>query len=54
MRNVTGVQTTHYVEDGLSRSTSREATLTVVMRCPAEGVDVQTCHLVLISTQPVF
>lgn len=54
MRNVTGVQTTNYVEDGLSRSTSREATLTVVMRCPAEGVNLPRCHLVLISTQPVF
>lgn len=54
MRNVTGVQTTNYVEDGQSRSTSREATLTVVMRCPAEGVDLPKCHLVLISTQPVF
>ena len=54
MRNVTGVQTIHYVEDGQVRSTSREAMLTVVMRCPAEGVDLQSCRLVLISTQPVF
>jgi hypothetical protein len=54
MRNVTGVQTTNYVEDGQNRSTSREATLTVVMRCPAEGLDLLRCHLVLISTQPVF
>lgn len=54
MRNVTGVQTTHYVEDGLSRSTSREATLTLVMRCPGNAVDRPRCRLVLISTQPVF
>lgn len=54
MRNVTGVQTIHYVEDGLSRSTSREVTLTVVMRCPTEGVDLPSCRLVLISTQPAF
>jgi hypothetical protein len=54
MRNVTGVQTTHYVEDGHPRSTSREVTLSVVMRCPAEGVDLPVCRLVLISTQPVF
>ncbi len=54
MRNVTGVQTTHYLEDGVNRSASREATLTVVMRCPAEGLGLATCALVLISTQPVF
>ena len=54
MRNVTGVQTTHYVEDGVSRSTSREATLSLVMRCPGNAVDRPSCRLVLISTQPVF
>ena len=54
MRNLTGVQTTHYVEDGLSRSTSREATLNLVMRCLGNAVDRPSCRLVLISTQPVF
>lgn len=54
MRNVTGVQTTHYVEDGLSRTASHEATLSVVMRCPAPGVELPGCRLVLISTRPVF
>ena len=54
MRNVTGVLTTHYVEDGMSRSTSREATLSVAMRCPTDSVHLSSCRLVLISTQPVF
>ena len=54
MRNVTGVQTTHYVEDGFNRSTSREATLSLVMRCLGNAVDRPSCRLVLISTQPVF
>ena len=54
MRNVTGVLTTHYVEDGMSRSTSREATLSVAMRCPTDRVPLSSCCLVLISTQPVF
>lgn len=54
MRNVSGLQTTYYVEDGQERSTSREATLSVVMRCPAAGVHPPSCRLVLIATQPVF
>jgi hypothetical protein len=55
MRNVTGTQTTHYVEaGGVSRTTTREPTLSVVMRCPASGNHLQHCALVLISTTPVF
>ena len=54
MRNVTGVQTTHYREDGMTRTTSREVTLSVVMRCPDTGVDLPSCRLVLITAQPVF
>lgn len=54
MRNVTGVLTTHFVEDGSRRSTSREAMLSLVMRCPTDSIDVPSCRLVLISTQPVF
>ncbi len=55
MRNVAGTQTTHYVEaTAVARSTSREPTLTVVMRCPAPGAGVEQCTLVLISTTPAF
>lgn len=55
MRNVTGTQTTHYVEaTGVARTTTRESTLSVVMRCPVPGNHVQHCALVLISTTPVF
>jgi hypothetical protein len=55
MRNVAGTQTTHYVEaTGVARSTTREPSLSVVMRCPAPGARVQHCALVLISTTPVF
>jgi hypothetical protein len=55
MRNVTGTQTTHYIEAaGVARTTTREPTLSVVMRCPAPGAQVQHCALVLISTTPVF
>lgn len=55
MRNVTGTQTTHYVEaTSVARTTTREPTLSVVMRCPLPGNHVQYCALVLISTTPVF
>jgi hypothetical protein len=55
MRNVTGTQTAHYVEAlGVARTTTREPTLSVVMRCPAAGNHMQHCALVLISTTPVF
>jgi hypothetical protein len=55
MRNVTGTQTTHYVEaTGVARTITRELTLSVVMRCPVPGSHVQRCALVLISTTPVF
>jgi hypothetical protein len=55
MRNVTGTQTTHYVEaTSVARTTTQEPTLSVVMRCPVPGSRVQYCGLVLISTTPVF
>lgn len=53
MRNVTGTQNTHYVDGGKARATSRQPTLTVVMRCPAPGAGVDRCRLVLLSTQVV-
>lgn len=53
MRNVTGTQTTHYVEDGTLKVTSRERTLTIGMRCPAAGADVDRCRLVLIGATVV-
>jgi hypothetical protein len=55
MRNVTGTQTTHYQDpDGTARTSGHEATLSVVMRCPARRAHVDRCRLVLISTTPVF
>jgi hypothetical protein len=55
IRNVTGTQTTHYLETtGVARTTTSEPSLSVVMRCPAPGGHVQHCALVLISTTPVF
>lgn len=53
MRNVTGTQTTHYVEDGTLKVASRERTVTIGMRCPAPGADVDRCRLVLIGATVV-
>lgn len=53
MRNVTGIQTTHYVEAGAAKVASRERTVTVGIRCPAPGTDVDRCHLVLIGATVV-
>lgn len=48
-RNVSGVQTTHYVEDGAARTASRERTVTIGMRCPADGAGVDRCRLNLVG-----
>lgn len=53
LRNVTGIQTTHYVEDGVERTSSRERTITIGMRCPADGADVDRCRLVLVGSTVV-
>jgi hypothetical protein len=53
MRNVSGIEVTHYVEAGGDRVTSRERTLSVLMRCPAPDASVDRCHLALLSTTPV-
>ncbi|PVU84435.1 hypothetical protein DDP54_00905 (plasmid) [Cellulomonas sp. WB94] len=53
MRNVTGIQTTHYVENGTDKVASRERTVTIGMRCPAPGADVDRCRLVLIGATVV-
>lgn len=53
MRNVTGIETTTYVEAGVEKSTSRERTVTIGMRCPADGADVDRCHLVLVGATVV-
>ncbi len=37
MRNVLGVQTTHFTDGGKAQTTLRERTITIGMRCPAEG-----------------
>lgn len=49
LRNVTGIQTTHYVEYGVEKAASRERTVTIGMRCPAPGAGVDRCRLVLIG-----
>jgi hypothetical protein len=53
MRNVSGVEVTHYVEGGADRTTTRERTITVLMRCPAPDTSVDRCHLALLTTAPV-
>lgn len=50
MRNVTGTQTTSYVDGGEDRTAVSEPTITVGMRCPAPDAPVERCHLVLIGT----
>lgn len=49
VRNVTGVQTTHYTEHGTSREAVRERSVTIAMRCPAPDAGVDACRLVLIG-----
>jgi mRNA-degrading endonuclease toxin of MazEF toxin-antitoxin module len=53
MRNVAGIEITHYIEDGQDRITSRERTISVLMRCPAPDAAVDRCHLAMLSTTPV-
>ena len=53
LRNVTGIQTTHYVEAGVEKTSSRERTVTIGMRCPADGADVDRCYLVLVGAAVV-
>ena len=53
LRNVTGIQTTHYVEGGVEKTSSRERTVTIGMRCPADGADVDRCYLVLVGAAVV-
>lgn len=50
VRNVTGVQTTHYTEVGTGHEAVRERTITIGMRCPAEGAGVERCHLVIVGS----
>lgn len=50
MRNVTGTQTTYYVDGGEDRTAVSEPTITVGMRCPAPGAHVDRCHLTLLGT----
>ena len=49
VRNVTGVQTTHYTEDGTEREAVRERSVTIARRCPAPGARVDAGRLVLIG-----
>lgn len=49
-RNVTGTQTTSYVDGGEDRTAVSEPTLTIGMRCPAPDAPVERCHLTLIGT----
>ena len=50
MRNVTGTQTTYYVDGGEDRTAVSEPSLTVGMRCPAPNAPVDRCHLTLLGT----
>lgn len=50
IRNVTGTQTTYYIDGGENRTAVSEPTLTVAMRCPAPDAPVERCHLILIGT----
>ena len=49
VRNVTGVQTTHYTDTGVEKTAVRERSVTVAMRCPAPGAGVEACRLVLVG-----
>ena len=49
VRNVLGQQTTHFRDGGSMRSTSRERTITIGMRCPAPGALVDRCRLTLVG-----
>ena len=49
VRNVLGVQTTHFLDEGQERSTSRERTVTIGMRCPASGALVDRCRLTMVG-----
>lgn len=49
LRNVLGQQTVHFLDGGEQRTTSRERTLTIGMRCPATGAAVQRCWLTLVG-----
>jgi hypothetical protein len=56
MRNVTGIQTTHYRDGGAWREAARERTVTVAMRCPlpgADAVDLDRCRLLLVPATVV-
>ena len=53
LHNVTGIQTTYYVEAGVEKTSSRERTVTIGMRCPADGADVDRCYLVLVGAAVV-
>ncbi|NCD15917.1 MAG: hypothetical protein EOL91_01135 [Actinobacteria bacterium] len=50
MRNVTGTQTTYYLDGGEYRTAVSEPTVTIGMRCPAPDAAVERCHLTLIGT----
>ncbi|MGB8383708.1 MAG: hypothetical protein WCG47_21080 [Dermatophilaceae bacterium] len=50
LRNVTGIQDTHYVDAGVPKTAARERTLTIGMRCHVAGIDLDRCHLLLVGT----
>lgn len=49
IRNVLGQQTTHFRDGAQDRETSRERTITIGMRCPAAGAQVDRCRLTLVG-----
>jgi len=50
VRNITGTQTTYYLDAGEYRTAVSEPTITIGMRCPAPNAAVERCHLTLIGT----
>ena len=49
VRNVLGHQTVHFDDAGQERETARERTITIGMRCPAPGAQVDRCWLTLVG-----
>lgn len=49
VRNVLGIQTTHFRDNGKAHVTTRERTITIGMRCPAAGAEVDRCRLALVG-----
>lgn len=49
LRNVLGHQRTYFRDGGQDRSTTRERTVTIGMRCPAPDAQVDRCRLTMVG-----